>query len=99
MKTYQINEVFYSLQGEGVRAGTANVFVRFSGCNLTCARDNEAGFDCDTEFASGRRMTLTDLKAAIFEEWATVFPRRSNTAQEMSLISLITVERAVRTKV
>jgi len=46
-KTYRVNEVFYSLQGEGVRAGTAAVFVRFSGCNLRCTKKT-AGFDCDT---------------------------------------------------
>lgn len=64
-KLYAINEIFYSVQGEGVRAGTANVFVRFAGCNLTCARDNEAGFDCDTEFSSARKMTATAIYSAV----------------------------------
>ena len=60
-----INEIFYSLQGEGMRAGTANVFVRFSGCNLQCRIEpgdkSPGGFDCDTEFTSGRRMSLEDV--------------------------------------
>lgn len=63
-KTYTINEVFYSLQGEGIRAGTANVFVRFSGCNQTCKVETH-GFDCDTEFVSGRKLTLDELHTLI----------------------------------
>jgi organic radical activating enzyme len=59
-KTYRINEMFYSLQGEGMRAGTPNVFVRFSGCNQTCAVESH-GFDCDTEFVSGVDMTLKEI--------------------------------------
>lgn len=72
MNTYRINEIFYSLQGEGVRAGTPNLFLRFTGCNETC-RVETHGFDCDTEFASGRPLTieqiLSELRDAGACEW------------------------------
>lgn len=67
MKTYSVNEIFYSLQGEGVRAGTANVFVRFAGCNLQCSMEpgplSPGGFDCDTQFTGGLKMTAEDIVA------------------------------------
>ena len=69
MKTYRINEIFFSLQGEGVRAGTANIFLRFSGCNEQC-RVETHGFDCDTEFVSGRDLTADQ----ILEEFQQVAP-------------------------
>lgn len=42
----KINEIFYSLQGEGYHTGTPAVFVRFSGCNLKCTF-------CDTAHEEG----------------------------------------------
>jgi 7-carboxy-7-deazaguanine synthase len=33
---FPINELFYSLQGEGKLTGTPSVFIRTSGCNLRC---------------------------------------------------------------
>lgn len=60
MKRYLVNEIFYSLQGEGVRAGTPNHFLRLSRCNLECKVETH-GFDCDTEFESGRWLTLDEI--------------------------------------
>lgn len=66
VRTYAVNEIFYSLQGEGLRAGTANIFVRFAGCNLNCSRETE-GFDCDTEFLSGRKLTAAQILEICFQ--------------------------------
>ena len=60
MTTLRVSEIFYSLQGEGFRAGHASVFVRLSGCDLAC------GF-CDTEFESGSEMSLEEIAAAIHD--------------------------------
>lgn len=63
MKTYRdkmkrINDIFYSLQGEGRNTGRATVFIRFAGCNLRCPF-------CDTEFSEYREMSDADILAAI----------------------------------
>lgn len=50
----KVNEIFYSIQGEGYHTGTPATFVRFSGCNLNCPF-------CDTQHQDGVEMTEEDI--------------------------------------
>lgn len=50
----KINEIFYSIQGEGYYTGTPAIFVRFSGCNLKCPF-------CDTSFDSYQEMNDDEI--------------------------------------
>jgi 7-carboxy-7-deazaguanine synthase len=58
----RISEIYASLQGEGLLAGTPSTFVRTSGCNLRCVW-------CDTPFTSwqpeGREMPADEVLAAV----------------------------------
>ena len=54
----RINDIFYSLQGEGYNTGRAAVFVRFAGCNLRCPF-------CDTAFDTYREMTDDEILTEI----------------------------------
>lgn len=47
---YNVNEIFYSIQGEGSRSGMPCVFVRMQGCLLRCTW-------CDTPYALERNQT------------------------------------------
>lgn len=62
---YKINEIFYSIQGEGYNAGCAAVFVRFSGCNLQCPF-------CDTQHTEGTFMTVDEICKEISQYPATL---------------------------
>ena len=57
---YRVNEIFYTLQGEGAHSGIPAVFVRFSGCNLRCPW-------CDTDFADCTEMTAEQIVAEVVE--------------------------------
>lgn len=77
---YSVKEAFYSLQGEGARAGRASVFCRFSGCNLWSGRERDrersACRFCDTDFVgtdgqNGGRFASAD---ALAEHLAALWP-------------------------
>jgi len=63
MNKLKVCEIFASIQGEGVTTGVPTVFVRFSGCNLSCDF-------CDSVYAMTEapiRMTAVEAKDKICE--------------------------------
>ena len=58
----KINEIFSSIQGEGLYVGYKQLFIRFCGCNLNCEY-------CDTEFNQGVEYTLAELFEKITSEY------------------------------
>src|SRR5437762_5179478 len=77
--TYQVKEIYYTLQGEGARAGRAAVFLRFAGCNLWSGREEDRATAtcqfCDTDFVGtagpgGGKFSSPDaLSAAVAAKW------------------------------
>lgn len=56
----KISEIFYSLQGEGARAGTPTFFIRLQGCKAKNACYS-MGIKCDTEFESGKEWDVENV--------------------------------------
>ena len=55
----KVSEIFKSIQGEGSEVGRTTVFLRLSGCNLSC------GF-CDSKYAkNGKEMTVEEVAREI----------------------------------
>ena len=56
----KVNEIFFSVDGEGKHSGQLAAFVRLTGCNLHCSY-------CDTEYAfhDGREMAVNEIADAV----------------------------------
>lgn len=54
----RVNEIFYSIQGEGAHTGTPAVFLRLSGCNRACSF-------CDTNHSAFTEMTEDEIVTAV----------------------------------
>ncbi len=77
--SYQVKEIFYTLQGEGANAGRPAVFCRFAGCNLWSGREQDRATAvcqfCDTDFVGtdgtlgGKFATAKALAATIAAQW------------------------------
>ena len=77
--SYQVKEIFYTLQGEGANAGRPAVFCRFAGCNLWSGREQDRASAicrfCDTDFVGtdgtlgGRFDTAQALALQIAALW------------------------------
>lgn len=59
-ETLMVSEIFYSLQGEGARAGTPTIFIRLQGCKAKHAC-YALGIKCDTEYESGKEYSISQL--------------------------------------
>ncbi len=77
--TYQVKEIYLTLQGEGGQAGAAAVFCRFAGCNLWSGREQDRAAAtcnfCDTDFVGidgpggGKFSTPGGLAGAVAAAW------------------------------
>ena len=78
MKTYAVKEMFLTVQGEGARAGTVAVFLRFTGCNLWSGLERDRSTAvckfCDTDFVktdgiNGGKYDANSLAQKVDELW------------------------------
>jgi len=95
--TYNVKEIFYTIQGEGINAGRPAVFCRFVGCNLWSGKDNDkATADCsfcDTDFIGGFKVkTSLDLVEMI----SKVLFDGTNGQQHMGLVVITGGEPALQ---
>ena len=84
--SYQVKEIYYTLQGEGARTGRAAVFLRFAGCNLWSGLERDRARAvcrfCDTDFVGtdgvggGKFPDAQTLAEAVACKWPTLHPAR-----------------------
>lgn len=61
--TLNLNDVFWTIQGEGANSGRRALFLRLPFCNLSCSW-------CDTEFNSFKKWSIDELESVMDSEKA-----------------------------
>lgn len=71
--SYLVNDIFYTIQGEGFWTGRAAVFARLSRCNLWTGREEDRASAicnfCDTDFEYAEKMSEDQFVEAVFSAW------------------------------
>jgi len=77
--SYTVKEIYYTIQGEGARAGRPAVLLRFAGCNLWTGHERDRATAictfCDTDFvgtdgpAGGKYAGPAALARAVWAQW------------------------------
>ena len=90
--TLAVNEIFKSLQGEGLHAGQPAYFIRLAGCNIRCAW-------CDTGYAltteKSKEMSIQEVSEEIlkfrpqYQDWVCITGGEP-LVQEKELMELVT---------
>lgn len=79
-ETYQVNEIFRSVQGEGVHIGKAATFIRLQGCTVGCPwcdsgpladsiKGRTNGETLNTWGRGGRQMSLLEINMLAWQGW------------------------------
>lgn len=55
---YPVSDIFASIQGEGIMAGTPAIFIRLAGCNLSCPW-------CDTDHQMTCKLSIPQIRSEL----------------------------------
>lgn len=103
VKTVRVSEIFYSLQGEGLRVGVPSIFVRFFGCNFRCPGfgmpkgeiSTEADdivkqvLSCPQNYPDYQSLPLAKTGCDSYPSWHPKLAQYSNDVDQHQLMSMI----------
>ncbi len=84
---FKVNEIFQSVQGEGLMVGIPMNFIRFCQCNLSCEY-------CDTDFNEGEDMGILEIIEKLDDKFKWVSLTGGEPMLEENLMDLIDELRA-----